>query len=190
MNRSVHLQLLLIRGVTGEELYSTPLLVSYLTDSYQYTENLLALDQCCPQPGKVSVQERLEGVYSPLVVHRWEQMLVHHPDRRFTEYLLSGIKDGFRIGFCRSGADHSSSSARKNMYSTLDHPEVVRVYLSEEPKRRTILGPFAPEEVPEVKINWFGVIPKSHQPGKWRLIVDLSYPEGKSLSDGISSDLC
>lgn len=35
----------------------------------------------------------------------------------------------------------------------------------------------------------FGVIPKSHQPGKWRLIVDLSYPEGKSVNDGIDPNL-
>ena len=26
-----------------------------------------------------------------------------------------------------------------------------------------------------IHVNRFGVIPKSHQPGKWRLIVDLSY---------------
>ena len=78
----------------------------------------------------------------------------------------------------------------KTCTPTLDHPKIVRVYLSEELKQGTILGPFAPEEVPEVKINWFGIILKSHQPGKWRLIVDLSYPEGKSVNDGISSDLC
>ena len=34
-----------------------------------------------------------------------------------------------------------------------------------------------------------GVIPKS-QPGKWRLIVDLSSPEGASINDGISKELC
>ncbi len=34
-----------------------------------------------------------------------------------------------------------------------------------------------------------GVIPKKHQPGKWRLIVDLSSPEGHSTNDGISKEL-
>ena len=29
-----------------------------------------------------------------------------------------------------------------------------------------------------LNINRFGVIPKRHQPGKWRLITDLSYPHG------------
>jgi hypothetical protein len=34
------------------------------------------------------------------------------------------------------------------------------------------------------------VIPKPHQPGKWRLIVDLSSPEGGSVNDAIAVDHC
>ena len=39
-------------------------------------------------------------------------------------------------------------------------------------------------------VSRFGVIPIPHQPGKWRLIVDLSYPKGASVNDGIDPDLC
>ena len=41
-----------------------------------------------------------------------------------------------------------------------------------------------------VQISPFGVIPKPHQPGKWRLIVDLSSPRGASVNDGIDPRLC
>lgn len=41
-----------------------------------------------------------------------------------------------------------------------------------------------------VHVSRFGVIPKPHQPGKWRLITDLSSPKGASVNDGISSALC
>ncbi len=34
------------------------------------------------------------------------------------------------------------------------------------------------------------VIEKPHQPGKFRLIVDLSFPEGHSVNDGIKPELC
>ena len=34
-----------------------------------------------------------------------------------------------------------------------------------------------------------GVIPKGHTPGKWRLITDLSHPEGNSVNDGIEPRL-
>ena len=32
--------------------------------------------------------------------------------------------------------------------------------------------------------------PKKHQPGKWRLITDLSFPEGASVIDAIDPALC
>ena len=39
-------------------------------------------------------------------------------------------------------------------------------------------------------ISRFGVILKSHQSNKWRLIIDLSHPQGKSVNDGVQKDLC
>ena len=36
-----------------------------------------------------------------------------------------------------------------------------------------------------VQLSPFGVIPKPHKPGKWRLISDLSHPQGQSVNDGI-----
>ena len=41
-----------------------------------------------------------------------------------------------------------------------------------------------------IHISRFGVIPKGHKPGKWRLITDLSHPSGKSVNDGIDQSLC
>ena len=38
-------------------------------------------------------------------------------------------------------------------------------------------------------ISPFGVIPKRNRPGKWRLIVNLSAPEGSSVNDAISTEL-
>ena len=51
------------------------------------------------------------------------------------------------------------------------------------------LGPFDPASLPSVQTSRFGVIPKN-TPGKWRLILDLSDPEGYSVNDGIDPDLC
>ena len=39
-----------------------------------------------------------------------------------------------------------------------------------------------------VHISPFGVIPKKHKPGCWRLIFDLSVPDGASVNDGISKE--
>lgn len=40
-----------------------------------------------------------------------------------------------------------------------------------------------------VHINWLGAVLKS-TPGKYRMIVDLSFPEDHGPNDGISESLC
>ena len=133
------------------------------------------------------MQEKLGGVFTPLKLEHWESLLTSHPDKEYVNYLLRGIREGFRIGFKEAG---SVSSARKNMRSALENSEVVSAYLAEEKRRGVLLGPFERGEVPGVHLNRFGVIPKSSQPGKWRLIVDLSHPEGRSVNDFIQPELC
>ena len=71
------------------------------------------------------------------------------------------------------------------MRSADENAQVVTDYLAAEKRRGVLLGPFPREDVPGVHINRFGVIPKSGQPGKWRLIVDISYPNGKSVNSAI-----
>ena len=106
----VHYKLVvhLVRCRVG--VFSTPLLtIITCTDVYQYTEDLCGLDQCRWRPGKGTVQERLLGVCLPLNPEQWEVMLAKHPDKRFVDYLLEGIKDGFRIGFSCSKSEGRSS---------------------------------------------------------------------------------
>lgn len=40
-----------------------------------------------------------------------------------------------------------------------------------------------------IQINPLGIIPKKNRPNKWRLITDLSSPEGLSVNDGIAQEL-
>ena len=53
-----------------------------------------------------------------------------------------------------------------------------------------VVGPISPDALPRVHVSQFGVIPKSHRLGNWRLIMDLSHPTGVSVNDGIESELC
>ena len=50
---------------------------------------------------------------------------------------------------------------------------ILALYLQEETKHDGILGPFTQANV---NISRVGVIPKKNQPGKWRVIIDLSFP--------------
>ena len=59
-----------------------------------------------------------------------------------------------------------------------------RVHMVQAPKS---------ESIKVLHTSLFGVIPKICQPGqpqKWRLIVDLSAPQGQSVNDGIKLEFC
>ena len=155
---------------------------------YEYTADLLALDLCgtSGSPG----HPLLSLIRSPLLPGAWNAALRNHPDRAFVRYLIRGLTEGFRIGFSSTAPLHS---APRNMLSDRQHPEVVRAYLTNECALGRMLGPFPPALIPQLpplQVNRFGVKPKGHNSGKWRLITDLSYPPGLSVNDGIDSNLC
>ena len=76
------------------------------------------------------------------------------------------------------------------MESVRFHGEVVDEYLQTEISLGRVAGSFPPDAIPDGHVSRFGVIPKNHQPNKWRLIFDLSYPTRHSVNDGISPPLC
>ena len=153
---------------------------------YKYMEELAQLDSHTPVEEQ-ELDQRWLQISTPVKVERLAQLLESHPDRRFVRYLVAGFEWGFCIGFDRGQA---LEGAKSNMPSVGKHPEVVQHYLMEEQSQGRVLGPFNPRDVTGVHVSSFGVIPKNHQPGKWRLIVDLSHPEGKSVNDGIRPELC
>ena len=52
-----------------------------------------------------------------------------------------------------------------------------------------MIGPLPKSVLPCLHFNRFEVILKS-TPGKWRLILDLSFLQGASVNNGISPDMC
>ena len=66
--------------------------------SYPYTLQLLALDACRPCI-PVELPHALCEATTPLCFQTWERELAHHPDQQqLVAYILSGIKNGFRMG--------------------------------------------------------------------------------------------
>ena len=118
----------------------------------------------------------------------WRHLLQSYPLQPLAQFFLQGIQSGFRIGFSHTQVD--LKSAKKNLRSTEDHPEVVERYLQKEVAEQRVAGPFTKGYIQTTHVSRFGVIPKSHQANKWRLIVDLSSPKGSSINDGIPRDLC
>jgi len=149
--------------------------------------DLLELEKHSGPVNELSGNRKLAPIISPLQTHRWAELLCTHPDQSFADYIVRGLEQGFHVGFKRGGR---LQSCKKNMLSASEHPEMVQKYLQEECQMGRVLGPFDLGELPGVHVSKFGVIPKSNQPGKWRLILDLSSPNGASVNDGIQKELC
>ena len=106
------------------------------------------------------------------------------PDRALADFLCRGMSLGFRVGFSRST---SLRGARGNLPSVEANPAAMRKYIEEELRQSTI-RPALPDE--SVHISPIGLIPKGGQTAKFRLIVDLSSPQGASVNDGIDPEFC
>ena len=131
----------------------------------------------------------LSAISTPMDWRAWDLALEQHADREFAEVITRGIKEGFRIGFNYRRLPHTRSASR-NMISAHEHPTVVSEYIANECGLRHMLGPFDRPPIENLIINRFGVIPKRGQVNKWRLIVDLSAPDGYSVNDGINPQHC
>ena len=154
---------------------------------YPYMKQLQALAACRPSRPP-NIPRHLREIITPLKFSAWEQKLKNHQDDQFAQYVLSGIKDGFRIGF-----DYRSnvlSNCKGNMASALGHPEVIDSYLQMELEqgRMSVLSSTDLTTV-GCHISSFGKIPKKSKPGSWRLIVNLSAPYGCCVNDGICKEL-
>ncbi len=97
--------------------------VHYLMNStghYCYIQQLQGLDACRSHK-RQALPPRLGAVATPMIPSKWAEELSSHPDQDFAKYILTGIREGFRIGFNPS---RSMLKPRPlNMPSADEHPE-------------------------------------------------------------------
>ena len=167
----------------------TPLLLGQNQQSrYEYTQQLQTLASRIPL-SPCHLPSELCDVVTPLRADIWSTELTSNPDQLFCQYIIRGLREGFRVGF-----NYESSQLRAkgcNLISASEHPEVVDDYLAVEKSvgRMGAIPQHLLSAIP-LHVSPFGVIPKKAKPGKWRLIIDLSSPVGWSVNDGIEKELC
>ena len=74
------------------------------------------------------------------------------------------------------------------MPSAEAHAYLISRRIAEEIAAGTLTAPPSPP-IQDVHTSLIGIIPKPHQPGKFRLVIDLSVPHGASINDAISPEL-
>lgn len=112
-----------------------------------------SIDSCRPLDAGHLLPHPFREVTTPLPWQVWGHKLARHPDQRFRNYIVSGLRHGVRIGF-----DYSPTccKAKHNLLSASDQPHIVRDYLADECSAGRVLGPLPPN----VRVSPFGVILK------------------------------
>ena len=93
---------------------------------YPGLEDLKALDQCRKVPLR-RVPPALQGMATPLRWEVWQEAMSSHPDRELVEYIIAGLREGFRIGYDYQG--HKCKRCADNKKSAKEHPQVVDDYM-------------------------------------------------------------
>lgn len=110
----------------------------------------------------------------------------------FAEYICQGLAKGFRIGATLPHNPSQLRSAKRNHRSAYDHPKELTHQLEGERLAGRLQCPLQAgnQQSEPTHISPLGLIPKQGQPGKWRLIMDLSSPRQRSTNDLIDPELC
>ena len=119
-------------------------------------------------------------IKSQLNPEAWEELLQGYWDIQLP--LL--IRYGFPLDFYR---DTLLESHFENHTSAKNYPEDVRTYLQEEISYKAILGPFEEPPLEHIHIYPFMTRDKPNSKNR-RVIIDLSFPQGKSVNAGSVKD--
>ncbi len=124
-------------------------------------------------PVRKSVNKKSKNYLStPVNISHLSIELCNHPDTEFTNYLLYGLKHGFKPGV---ECPISESITCNNLQSALAEPDIVDNLIKKEVDSGFMIGPFDAPHFPVFRISPIGVATRKFS-GKKRLIIDLSAP--------------
>ena len=105
--------------------------------------------------------------------------LLYHPDRSLVNFLLNGFSYGFDLGYRGS----INPGTQRNLLSARAHHKEVSTALAKEVSRGHTEGLFDVSPFPILHVSPPGAVEKKYS--SYRIILDLSSPQGRSVNDGI-----
>ena len=131
--------------------------------------------------GKPNYMSARIPVKLDLNLEAWEEHLRDYPDKRLFQYL----KFGFPLSLRES--DELSNTQVVNHYSALQYPEQVLQFLNKEREWGAILGLL--DHPPTDHFHCYPLLSRPKDGSDRRIILNLSYPQGKSVNDHVDRDL-
>ena len=148
-------------------------------DDTVFNANMLEIYHRVFSTGTYSYQCAKIPIPSGLNVDAWDHYLVDYGDREIVDFLRFGWPSSF---------DHHSPllSTLKNHSSGLSYPKHIEHYIEKELSKQALLGPFS--YPPIIPLHVSPILTRPKKDSEWRrIVVDLSWPRGKSINDGIAS---
>ena len=122
---------------------------------------------------------------SPIKVNNLLPLLDKYPNKAAASVLREGFVHGFKLGYEGLRVAREAKNLR-SVYQLYDN---TAEKIEKERSLGRIAGPFKSPPFKNLIVSPIGLRPKP-QPGKYRMIHHLSYPDGESINDGINSDVC
>ena len=146
----------------------------------RYNVQLRQIFNAVVASGAYNCQRARIRVPSGLCIPAWRRYLNHYHDARIVDYLECGWPVNFKAGspLC---ATHDNHASARDHESHIDH------YVRTELGERALAGPFAGPPVSTIHLSPLMTKPKRDSSHR-RVIMDLSWPRGESVNDGVDID--
>lgn len=119
---------------------------------------------------------------TPVIATKLDHYLKGY-DHILRDKIIKGFTQGFKLEF----VGERKSSFAPNLLSAREFPEVIDSKVASEVALGRIAGPFNSPPVDPLWVSPVGVVTKKIK-GEYRMIQHLSYPEGRSVNDGIPQE--
>ena len=148
------------------------------------SSEIVSLFECVHKSGLPNFQGCKIRVGVQFNMKMWRERLEDYEDKVVCEFL----EFGFPLDVDRS--KQLCYDVRKNHKGARDHPKFIRDYFKRECEESRIAGPFPknPLSIPLV-VSPMNTVPKRNSVDERRVIVDLSWPVGSAVNEGISKDI-
>ena len=157
------------------------LMLPQSNDKNKNDASILSIHDKVCRSGHFNFMQAQIQIKSQLNPDVWDKYLTNYWDKQLG--LL--IRYGFPLDFDYQTPLKSNESNHKSAVDFQDH---VELYLQEEMDHGAILGPFRHPPIKQLHISPFMTREKADS-DKRRVIIDLSFPFGHSVNDGVTSEV-